>query len=135
MELYFYSLSELPECQVPLAKRTDVIDQILAMALHPVYDCDVAKDSMDIILNLTQSPETHNYIVTRDVVEKMLEICKQRSKMVNEQSSKTHQGEKNNLMLVNALKYVALSHFSAPLSFSFTHTQHMQTHSSIQVLY
>ena len=81
-----YSLSELPECQVPLAMRTDVIYQTLAMALHPAYDCQTAKFSVETILNLTQSPETHSYIVRREVVEKMLEICKQRNKMLNQES-------------------------------------------------
>ena len=53
---------------MPLAKRTEVINQILAMALHSAFDCRVAKMSIDVIINLTQSPETHTYIVRREIV-------------------------------------------------------------------
>ena len=69
---------------MPLAKRTEVINQILAMALDSTFDCRVAKMSIDVIVNLTQSPETHTYIVRREIVEKILEICEQRYKMINE---------------------------------------------------
>ena len=78
MYFHFYSIADLPECQVPLSMRTDVIDQVLAMALHPLSDCQTAKVSVDVILNLTESPETHIYIVRKEVVESMLEICEQK---------------------------------------------------------
>jgi hypothetical protein len=74
--IFVFSLSELPECQVALAKRTDVVDQILAMALHPAYaDCKTAIESVETILNLTQSPEIHAYIIRKEVLEKVLKIC------------------------------------------------------------
>ena len=76
---------------MPLAMRMDVINQILDIALHPAYDCYTAKLSMDTILHLTQSPESHTYIVREEIVEKMLEICEQRHKMVYHQSSQTWQ--------------------------------------------
>ena len=104
---HFYSLSELPEYQVPLAMRTDVIDQILAMALHhSAYDCFTAILSMQIILNLTQSPETHTFIVRREVVEKMLEICEQRHRMITEQSSQTlnQQAVKEDSIMISVMK-------------------------------
>ena len=99
-----YSLSEHPECQVPLAMRMDVIDQMLAMALHPAYDCYTAKTSVDVILNLTQSPETHAYIIRSEVVESMLEVCEQRYKMINQQSIWSQLREKEDPMVVNLLK-------------------------------
>ena len=95
---------------MPLAIRTDVIDQILAMALHPTYDSKTAKVSVETILNLTQSPETHAYIVRREVVEKMLEICEQRYKMINQQLSLSWQRKKEDPMGINVLKYVTVTY-------------------------
>ena len=83
--------------------KTDVIDQVLAIALHPAYDCDTAKVSVELILNLTQSPETHTYIIRREVVETLLEVCEKRHKMINLQSSQTHQRKKEDPMMVNVL--------------------------------
>ena len=104
--LHFCSLSELPECQVPLAMKTDVIDQVLAIALHPAYGCKMAYVSASILLNLSQSTKAHTYIVRREVVEKMLEMCELKERMVSEQSSQSRQGEKDDPIAVNALKYV-----------------------------
>ena len=89
--------------------KTDVIDQVLVIALHPAYDCDIAKVSVELILNLTQSPETHAYIIRREVVERLLEICEKRHKMVNLQSSQSRQKKKEDPVMVNVLRYV-LSH-------------------------
>ena len=103
---HFHSIAELSECQVPLAMRTDVIDQALAMALHPLSDCQTANVSVDVILNLTESPETHIYIVRKEVVESMLEICEQKQKIIDELSSQLQQGKMEDLMAVSVLKYV-----------------------------
>ena len=109
-----YSLSELPECQVPLSMRTDVIDQTLGIALHPAYDSKTAIVSASMILCLVQSPEAHVYIARKEVVENMLEMCELKHKMVDEPSSQSQQGEKEDPMAVNALKYVTLSLLSSP---------------------
>ena len=100
--------------------RTDVIDQILAMALHPAYDCKRAKVLMEMIFDLAQSPETHIYIIQREGLEKMLEICEKRCKMVIKQQSQ--QKKKEDLMKINILKYV-----TDLLSHTHTHT-HTHTH-------
>ena len=114
------------------------------MALHPAYDCEMAKFSVETILNLSQSPKTHPYIVSREVVEKMLEICEQRHKMLSQQASLFQQEKK---MEVTVLKYVAVpslpcffTGFSPVLFFPFTVTHmHTGTHTHIltqtQVLY
>ena len=102
-----YSLSELPECQVPLAMRTDVIDQTLAIAMHPAYDCNTAIVSSATIQCLTQSPDAHAHVARREAVESMLQMCKLRQKMVSEQSL-PQQVEKKDEMMINALKYVLL---------------------------
>ena len=82
--LTFLQPHRAPECQVPLAMRTDVIDQnlILEIAMHPAYDCYTAKVLMEIIVHLTQSSDTHAYIVTREIAENMLKICERRHKMI-----------------------------------------------------
>ena len=110
---FIFSLSELPECQVALARRTDVIDQILAMALHPAYaDCKTAIESVETILNLTQSPETHTYIVRTEVLEKLLETC-----MLKQIDPLT---QKEDTVTVNTLKYVTYYSIVPPLIFSQT---------------
>ena len=118
IDFYFYimhnlllcSLSDLPECQVPIATRADIIDQILAIALHPHCECRTAMVSVNVILNLIQSPETHVSIVREEVVEKMLEI----QKMFDEQSSALFSSRSEDRMEISALKYVAIiGHFSA----------------------
>ena len=86
--------------------RKDVIDQVLAIAMHPSYDCETAMESMSIILNLTQSPESHTYIIRREVVESMLKVCEQRYKMINQQSIRIQQRKKEDPMVINLLKYV-----------------------------
>lgn len=104
---YFYimllcSLSELPECQMPIAMRADIVDQTLTIALHPYCECRTAMVSVNVILNLIQSPETHVSIVRKEVVEKMLEI----QKMFDEQS--LAQSSSEDRMEISALKYVAI---------------------------
>ena len=108
MVIHSFSLSELPECQMPIAMRTDILDQTLAIAMHPAYDCKTAKVSVDLMLNLTQSPETHAFLIRRQGVEKMLEVCEQRQKIINELSPQTQQQRKEDQMMVNVLKYVTL---------------------------
>ena len=88
--------------------KRDVIDQTLAVALNPAYDCKLAYVSASIFLNLTQSPEAHAYIVRREIIEKLLEMCELKHKMVSEQSSRSWQGEKDDPIAVIALKYVPL---------------------------
>ena len=98
-----YSLSELPECQLPLASRRDVIAQTLSIALHPVYDCKTAIVSASLILCLTQSPEAHFHVVRKEVVEDMMAMCALKRKMVMEQSP-SPQAEKEDPMSINALE-------------------------------
>ena len=72
---------------------------MLAMALHPTYgDRKTAIESVETILNLTQSPDTHKYIIRREVLEKVLEICEM--KEINSQP------QQEDTMIVSALKYV-----------------------------
>ena len=67
--------------------RTDVIDRILAMAVHPAYDCQTARVSASMIQCLTQSPEAHVYIARKEVVEDMLKICEQKQKLFSDQQA------------------------------------------------
>ena len=96
---------------MPLAMRTDVIDQTLAIAMHPAYDCKTAIVSMSMILCLAQSPEAHTYIARKEIVENVVEMCEQKQKIVSEQSSDSSQSQqrkKEDPMVVNALKYVTI---------------------------
>ncbi len=91
--------------------ETDVVEQILAIGLHPAYDCYTAKISVETIINLTQRPESHTHIVRKEFLETMLELSEQRYKMINEHSAQT-QGKKEDPMVINALKYVPTCSFN-----------------------
>ena len=83
----FYSLSELPENYVPLAKRFDIVDQVLAIALHPAYDCNVTIQCAGLVMNLTQSPNAHPYLIRTEVIEDMLKMNKQSKDRGEEQAA------------------------------------------------
>ena len=105
-----YSLSELPDCQVPLAMKPLVIDRILEMSMHPSCNCEEAQEQMAILVYLTQSPKAHRFIVRRDVVKNMLEVCELKQKMVcSELQSSQPQQAKEDPMEINALKYVIVA--------------------------
>ena len=92
--------------------QTDVIDQILTMALNPACNCYTAKVSVEVMLNLTQSPQAHTYIVRREVMENMLEICEQKQKMVSEQSSQSQETKEEDVVV---LRYDTLFSLSLAL--------------------
>jgi hypothetical protein len=110
--------------------ETDVVEQILAIALHPAYDCYTAKISVETIVNLTQRPESHTHIVRKEFLEIMLELSEQRYKMINEQSAQTlnQQGKKEDPMVINALKYVPVASIYILCSFSFHKVVHACIH-------
>ena len=78
--------------------------------MHPAYDIETAKMSVSVIINITQSPETHTYIVRKEVMEKMLEICEQKEKAANEKSLHQQGENEDGLMAVKVLKYVYICH-------------------------
>ena len=78
-----YSLSELPECQMPIAMKTDVIDQILAIACCSDYEIIVSVVSVNMIMCLAQSPGAHPYLIRTKVIEDLLKICALREKLNN----------------------------------------------------
>lgn len=96
--------------------KADVIEQILAIALHPAYDCYTAKVSVETILNLTQHPESHAHIVRKEFIDTMLEMSEQRYKMISQQSAQTLnlQGRKEDPMVINALKYIPVPSILSP---------------------
>ena len=108
-----YSLTELPDCQVPLAMKPLVIDQILAMAMDPSYDCEAAQLPIAILFNVTESPGAHRFIVRKGVVKNMLEVCRLKQEMFNEQQlSDSLQAQRRKKNHLTALKYE--THFSIP---------------------
>ena len=99
-----------------IAMRADVFDQMLAVALHPLCECNTAMVSVNVIENLTKSPETHVSIVREEVVEKMLKIQKTFDEQLSAQSSSEDRME------ISVLKYVAIiGHFSTPFISTVKH--------------
>ena len=86
---------------MPLAMRRGVIYQIQIMALHPRYDFKATRRSVTIIHRLTQSPEAHVYIVKKDAVEDMLEICEGKITSMQAQRSR---GRMEDPVVIKALK-------------------------------
>ena len=117
--VHIYSLSDLPECQVPIATRTDIIDQILAIALHPLCECRTAMVSVTVIVNLIESPKAHVSIIRKEVVEKMLQIHELQQRMVEEPSA---QDPLEDLSEISVLKYVAITPPSHCPYFVHVHT-------------
>lgn len=83
----FYSLSELPGNHVLLAKRLDVVDQVLAIALHPAYDCNITIQCAGLVMNLAQSTAAHPYLIRTEVIEDMLKMNKQSQDRGEEQTA------------------------------------------------
>ena len=108
---------------MPLAMRSDIIDQALAIAMQPTYTCCTAKVTAAMIQCLTQTRETHAYVFRKEVVESMLKICEQRHEMINQQPSQSPQGKMEDTMMVNALKYVHSPLCCMPLLSNFLHMQ------------
>lgn len=63
---------------IPLAKKSDVVDQVLAIGLHPALacDCNITIECAGFVMNLAQSPDAHPYLTRTEVVEDMLRMNK-----------------------------------------------------------
>ena len=70
---------------MPLAMRTDVIDQVLAIACCSNYKIIGPIVSVNMIMCLAQSPGAHPYLVRTEVIEDLLKIRTLREKVVVEQ--------------------------------------------------
>ena len=133
---YTYSLTELPECQVPLAMRPLLIDQILEMAMHSSYDSEAAQVPMGVLINVTQSPKAHRFIIREGVVKKMLQVCELKQTIIGEQQLSQSQQGGEDPVAITVLKYVItissslfLYHIiSSPQATPFTHCLCTHTH-------
>ena len=67
---------------MPIAARTDVVDQILAIACHSDYSVIAPIVSVNMIMCLAQSPGAHPYLVRTEVIEDLLKIHTLREKLV-----------------------------------------------------
>ena len=67
---------------MPLAKRSDVIDQILAIACRSDYNIIAPIVSVNMVMCLAQSPGAHPYLVRTEVIEDLLKIRTLREKAV-----------------------------------------------------
>ena len=70
---------------MPLAMRTDIIDQILAIGCCSNDDFTVTLVSVNMIMCLAQSPGAHTYLIRTNVIEDLLKICASREKVTSEQ--------------------------------------------------
>ena len=102
--LVHHSLSELPECQLPLAMRSDAIDQMISLAFMPITVVNTAELLALFILNLAQSPQTHPHLVKPTIVEGLLDVCDLKCKLISEQSPMQGQAHQEDPMAAKALQ-------------------------------
>ena len=70
---------------MPLAMRTDIIDQILGIASCSNDDFTVTLVSANMIMCLAQSTGAHPYLIRTKIIEDLLKICALREKVTSEQ--------------------------------------------------
>lgn len=83
-DVSLYSLSELPECQVPIASRSDILRQTVHIALSPTYSCPTAALSSEVFLCLAHAPATHQHIASDYVISGMLKTLQDRASMADD---------------------------------------------------
>ena len=86
--------------------RPLLIDQILAMAMHSSYDSEAAQVPMGVLINVTQSPKAHRFIVREGVVKKMLQVCELKQTIIGEQQLSQSQQGGEDPVAITILKYV-----------------------------
>lgn len=82
-----YSLAELPECQLPIASRSDILKQTLHIALSPSYSCPTAALASETFLCLAHYPATHQYLASDYIISGMLKALQDRPSMVEKTPS------------------------------------------------
>lgn len=81
----FYSLSELPECQLSLAQRSEITEQVLRVAMSTLFDCKTAIISASYLLCLAMCLSTHEHLLQPKLVSRMLEVCTMRREICDDQ--------------------------------------------------
>ena len=82
-DISLYSLSELPECQLPIASQPDILKQTVHIALSPSYSCPTAALSSEVFLCLAHTQATHQYLASDYVISGMLKTLQDRPNMVD----------------------------------------------------
>ena len=73
------SLSELPECQLAIAKNHDITMQIIFVLSSVHYSCKLAIVAISIFTCIAQSVDSCPYLLTIEVVSGLLRACDVRS--------------------------------------------------------
>lgn len=73
--IYMSSLSEVPECQLKLAQRSDIIEQTLQVAKSPLFTFKTALVSTSYLLCLSQCSEAHQHLLQPNLVSELIQVC------------------------------------------------------------
>ena len=84
---FTYSFSELPECQLAIARHPGVLEQIVNIGLSPTYTCATPALTAEVLLCLAHNQSTHQYLANEYVVGGMLQTLRDRPKMVENTSN------------------------------------------------
>lgn len=90
MIFFFFSLfsfSELPECQLQIASRPCVLEQVLCVSMSEQCPCSTSVVVAEIFVCLAHSTTTHQYLSKPHIVEGLLQVYEMRSKCDNGQQS------------------------------------------------
>ena len=89
--------------------RADVVDQILAIACHSGYIIIAPILSVNMIMNLAQSPGAHPYLVRTEVIEDLLKIHTVREKLVVECPPEKKLCSKQIFGYIHSNKFIAVT--------------------------
>ena len=76
--LPLHSLSEVPECHLPIAQRADVLRQALDMSTSYLYTCKTSVVAVSVFICIAQSYDTHKYVATPGILERLIACCTHR---------------------------------------------------------
>lgn len=86
LDIFFLSpsLSELPECQLAISSKEDVLQQMISMSLSPSYSCTTSVLVAEVFLCLAHTQGAHLYLTHPAIVDGLLDACRMRPLLVQE---------------------------------------------------
>ena len=81
---FHLSFSELTECQVPIASRIVVLQQVICISLSECFSCSTSVLVAEVFLCLAHSPQTHQHLMVHGVIDGLLEACRMRPLLVKD---------------------------------------------------
>ena len=78
MWLCNFSFSELPECQLQIASRPYVLEQVLCLSMSEKCQCSTSVVVGEVFVCLAHSMATHKYLSKPHILDGLLEVYSMR---------------------------------------------------------